>query len=621
MLEPRLYSDDPPPVRTFVQDNPTLLVSWWCTGFALTIILFRLAGRLVRTERLFREDKIMALAIIPLLARMALVHVVLLWGTNNVVTTSLTPEDVYHRQIGSGLVLASRIMYAAVLWVQKLTITEFFTRITNSFWKRSSELGISFLRWFLLATFTAVVIATLGECHPFDRYWQVIPDPGPQCRQAYAQLLTMGAANVLTDLLLIGFPIPIILRSAMKLMRKFELILLFALSIVPIIITLIRIPSIIGYQGRQQSRTLWASIEILFATACTNALVLGSFVRDRGPKKQRFKFGSASDSLSRPSTRRDLGRTDTNWGSDEDLVRGMGLNLQPELRDPEKMAQAARPAPVALPGRSRSQSSPPINMVIPAWRFPTDEKIPGDLDEIRAIGGDRSPGEVTLMTPRKVSFFDVGGLLDDGTRRQSGSTLQTMDPRFSIHSVDFAVPERCRLSSRQGSTALLHDVGGLLTTPEGASESDVPCSSSATSDTYVATEARAIISALRIPPSARQQAQINAQTATRQGRVQSLQDVGGLLDTVGEIPTHASSHHDDLGSSLQDLQDVGGLLEPDGDAEISPTCPPTNRRSSVPVTDIGPIQDSTSNIPVDAPMDVSDEGVIRTDHQQQHSPR
>ena len=56
----------------------------------------------------------MALSIIPLLARMALVHVVLLWGTNNTTTTGLPPLDIQHREMGSKLVLASRIMYAAL---------------------------------------------------------------------------------------------------------------------------------------------------------------------------------------------------------------------------------------------------------------------------------------------------------------------------------------------------------------------------------------------------------------------------------------------------------------------------------------------------------------------------
>ena len=68
----------------------------------------------MRTEKLFPEDKIMALSIIPLLARMALVHVIMLWGTNNAITDGLTPSNIEHRVTGSKLVLASRIMYAAL---------------------------------------------------------------------------------------------------------------------------------------------------------------------------------------------------------------------------------------------------------------------------------------------------------------------------------------------------------------------------------------------------------------------------------------------------------------------------------------------------------------------------
>ena len=112
MIHARDLYSSPPAARTKIEDNPTLLVSWWCTGFALAIIIVRLLGRLVRTERLFREDRIMALSIIPLLARMGLVHLILLWGTNNAITDGLTPLEIQHREIGSKLVLASRIMYA-----------------------------------------------------------------------------------------------------------------------------------------------------------------------------------------------------------------------------------------------------------------------------------------------------------------------------------------------------------------------------------------------------------------------------------------------------------------------------------------------------------------------------
>lgn len=75
--------------------------------------MVRVAGRFVRTERLFKEDWMAFACIIPLFARMGIVHVILLYGTNNVVTTDLTEQGIRQRAIGSKLVLVSRIFYAA----------------------------------------------------------------------------------------------------------------------------------------------------------------------------------------------------------------------------------------------------------------------------------------------------------------------------------------------------------------------------------------------------------------------------------------------------------------------------------------------------------------------------
>ena len=107
-----LYSS-PPAARTFQEDKPTLLVCWWCSLFAAVIILFRVSGRFIRSETLFKEDWLAFATMIPLGIRMALVHVILIYGTNNTVTTGLTASDIQKREIGSRLVLASRIFYAA----------------------------------------------------------------------------------------------------------------------------------------------------------------------------------------------------------------------------------------------------------------------------------------------------------------------------------------------------------------------------------------------------------------------------------------------------------------------------------------------------------------------------
>lgn len=106
----RAFSD-PPELRTFRDDKPALLFSWWSTIYSIVIILLRVSGRYVRTERMFAEEGSMLLAILPLIARMGFVHVVLLYGTNNTTLEGLTSEDIRRREIGSRFVLASRIMY------------------------------------------------------------------------------------------------------------------------------------------------------------------------------------------------------------------------------------------------------------------------------------------------------------------------------------------------------------------------------------------------------------------------------------------------------------------------------------------------------------------------------
>jgi hypothetical protein len=111
-----LYSP-PPPARPFSDDKSTLLTSWWITAMCAVIIILRLIGRYIRVETLFGEDKIAAVALIPLVLRMAFVHPILLYGTNNVLVDdalALTPTDIHNRSIASRLVLVSRILHPAM---------------------------------------------------------------------------------------------------------------------------------------------------------------------------------------------------------------------------------------------------------------------------------------------------------------------------------------------------------------------------------------------------------------------------------------------------------------------------------------------------------------------------
>lgn len=306
---------------------------------------------------------------------------------------------------------------------------------------------------------------------------------------------------------------------------KVSLVLLFGLSLILVAITTYRVPAIIERRGSQRFRSLLASLEILAAAAVSNALVLGSFVRDRGIKVQRYRFGSTSDSIERTSTRRGT-ITQHHWGSDADLAGDVGMRLDPELRD---RIHVQRPAPVTLPASVEVRRTP-SGIVNSDWHFRSsglttmsDEKIDHE--------GAHSPGEVAVVTSRPMSFFDVGGLLENGyagqalhanTRRISNGS--TPSPPLSRHSPTHQ-------PVRKGSRALLQDLGGMLSPhPEVLDPPSSPTrnfsrpttSPSLTPEPPSTTTptARPNTSSTRAPRA----------SMSRQDTGQSFRDVGGLLE-------------------------------------------------------------------------------------------
>ncbi|KAI0399382.1 GPCR protein, PTH11-type [Xylaria palmicola] len=452
-----LYSP-PPPLHTADDDKPTLLVCWWITLFCSTIIFLRVAGRFIRSEKLFQEDRTVMFAVLPLYLRMGLVHVVLLWGTNNArFTWPLTETERRHKSIASGLVIGSRILYAATLWILKLAILDFFKRLTSTFWRRSHDVTLNILRCILILTFTAVLIANLAECHPFGHYWQVLPDPGGQCRQGYVQLITMATSNIMTDIVLVIFPVPIILTSHMGPKKKLQLTLLFSLSLGPVGTTIYRLVYVFHSHGSQQTRSLLASVELLFATTAANALVLGSFVRDRGTKKVKYRADSvAGDSMDRTSTRRPT--IHRHWGSDEDLVRDLGLGPHHSFRGKEEEQPSRLASGSAQIARMRN------------WQFDQPSAISPTRGDDALLHNDHiatSSQSNSTNTPRRVSFMDAGALLEvetsDTTLRSTRDSFNSSQDPLSPYR---ATPSPTMVASgtglRRGSQTLLQDLGGLL---------------------------------------------------------------------------------------------------------------------------------------------------------------
>ena len=342
--------------------------------------------------------------------------------------------------------------------------------------------------------------------------------------------------------------------------RKISLIFLFSLSLILVAITIFRVVDVVDRHSNQQFRSLLASLEILAAAGVSNAIVLGSFIRDRGVKKRRYRHESiaaSSTSMSAPPTR---ARTITtrNWGSDEDLVRDLGIGgLSPDLVD--RAHDSPRPAPVALPlAQDAQRITPKVHSGyifqnkprISASTDETDLKTNGKVDEdaIEPVAPS-SPPDAPPITPRRMSFFDVGGLLgDDAPTKHYPPPLPPTSTVSPLPSPHLLTPGSATSHHRRrSSSAFLQDIGGLLppNSPDEGRESR-QCTAGASSvrtssrlrSEYPRPENTMADLAREVSNVSRRPSPLSLQRLQEEGRESSrpraeegteLRDVGGLL--------------------------------------------------------------------------------------------
>ncbi|KAJ4418013.1 hypothetical protein N0V82_005865 [Gnomoniopsis sp. IMI 355080] len=193
----------------------------------------------------------------------------------------------------------------------KLSGGIYIARLTDQFWASksltSSTSGGRALKLFLSKylnrlfytflglSYIAVAMTEATECRPFHQYWQVTPTPTLSCRVAPVNLIAMGTLHIVTDLTLVALPLPMIISARLPTKIKLETFLLMLFPLANVAFTCYRLPVVYTRAGAQPTRTLLASIDILISTATANALVVISFLKDRGFKKLKYRHREGDD--------------------------------------------------------------------------------------------------------------------------------------------------------------------------------------------------------------------------------------------------------------------------------------------------------------------------------------
>ena len=97
-------------------EDPTLLIVWLFTWIAVAVMATRLLLTKLDKRRFSVGDYLTVGAIFCAITRLALIHVVLIWGSNNMTaqfraTHHFAKEEIYRREIGSKLTLSNRVFY------------------------------------------------------------------------------------------------------------------------------------------------------------------------------------------------------------------------------------------------------------------------------------------------------------------------------------------------------------------------------------------------------------------------------------------------------------------------------------------------------------------------------
>ncbi|KAF9691273.1 hypothetical protein EKO04_010649 [Ascochyta lentis] len=179
--------------------------------------------------------------------------------------------------IGSKLVLATRTMLTCLLWCLKMAVFDLFARIIA---KMPYERMLVYGFWTVLfSTFVASVATVFVGCHPFERHWQIYPDPG-DCVIGNIWIITYETSNILTDLLLMALPFTLICSVTISMTQRLRVLFLFSIGIFLVAISIIRI--IQGKDSRvQRGHTLWASLEVLFAVIVAVTPTIYALAHDR----------------------------------------------------------------------------------------------------------------------------------------------------------------------------------------------------------------------------------------------------------------------------------------------------------------------------------------------------
>ncbi|PSR97211.1 hypothetical protein BD289DRAFT_111973 [Coniella lustricola] len=252
----------------------------WCWfGFGVMIVILRyiVRFRTIGFRNFCGDDYLMLLALALWSIDGVIVEITYYTGaTMNVspdVVELLSERDVQILQFGTKWEYLSFFTYSGLIWTLKFCTLIFYRRLKADEWRRT-WLTTNRLAAITVAAYLVVILTIIFSCWPIQRNWAVRPLPPVHCTFRPLNFWTIVTLNVISDVLILSLPVPILWQLRMSFKRKLGVMLLLCSGVFMIATAVVRAAFTISSSPSILTINSWGFRETAAGLLAVNAPIL-----------------------------------------------------------------------------------------------------------------------------------------------------------------------------------------------------------------------------------------------------------------------------------------------------------------------------------------------------------
>ncbi|KAI4087818.1 MAG: hypothetical protein L6R37_008278 [Teloschistes peruensis] len=201
----------------------------------------------------------------------AIITVVLRFVSRHITRAPLAGDD--WTIVAALAISASVIFYIVSLALTKVSILLLYRRI---FPQRNYHVILWGIGTFVAAFTFANVVFVIFSCHPIQGAWN--PFIKAKCINGEAVVLAVAVLTTVTDLIILGLPLPLVWKLHLPALQRLQLTGVFLIGLFATAISILRSTRLqvsrvdISYDS--VNRAIWSGVEICVAIVCANLVIL-----------------------------------------------------------------------------------------------------------------------------------------------------------------------------------------------------------------------------------------------------------------------------------------------------------------------------------------------------------